>query len=135
MHGGSLPSPRSRTAPARSALPPGPSAPPSPGPSVRAGRGRLVVSSGGGGRVAVVVLEDHAGGREDVGGGVLLGLEQADRVLGAQQVTTAGLGDEERRGDTTPGRNRHLGDRKSTRLNSSHVAISYAVFCLKKKRH
>src|SRR5437870_1866276 len=26
-----------------------------------------------------------------------------------------------------------VGDRKSTRLNSSHVAISYAVFCLKKK--
>src|SRR5690625_7014922 len=26
-----------------------------------------------------------------------------------------------------------LRDRKSTRLNSSHVAISYAVFCLKKK--
>src|SRR5690625_6918577 len=26
-------------------------------------------------------------------------------------------------------------DRKSTRLNSSHVAISYAVFCLKTKRH
>ena len=25
-------------------------------------------------------------------------------------------------------------DRKSTRLNSSHVVISYAVFCLKKKR-
>src|SRR5690606_40137447 len=34
-------------------------------------------------------------------------------------------------------RNRHFafgaGDRKSTRLNSSHVKISYAVFCLKKK--
>src|SRR5690349_23709064 len=31
----------------------------------------------------------------------------------------------------------HIGrdtDRKSTRLNSSHVEISYAVFCLKKKR-
>src|SRR5437870_11249562 len=27
------------------------------------------------------------------------------------------------------------GDRKSTRLNSSHVAISYAVFCLKKKKN
>src|SRR5690348_18057318 len=26
-------------------------------------------------------------------------------------------------------------DRKSTRLNSSHPSISYAVFCLKKKRH
>src|SRR2546430_9201877 len=28
----------------------------------------------------------------------------------------------------------HLVDRKSTRLNSSHSQISYAVFCLKKKR-
>src|SRR5690625_5494500 len=28
---------------------------------------------------------------------------------------------------------RIIGDRKSTRLNFSHVAISYAVFCLKKK--
>src|SRR2546430_7729693 len=28
----------------------------------------------------------------------------------------------------------HL-DRKSTRLNSSHSQISYAVFCLKKKKH
>src|SRR6266576_5515294 len=28
----------------------------------------------------------------------------------------------------------HPGDRKSTRLNSSHVEISYAVFCLKKKK-
>src|SRR5690554_7198852 len=27
-----------------------------------------------------------------------------------------------------------MGDRKSTRLNSSHVRISYAVFCLKKKK-
>src|SRR6266513_2207759 len=29
---------------------------------------------------------------------------------------------------------RHAQDRKSTRLNSSHVSISYAVFCLKKKK-
>src|SRR5690606_39392072 len=29
--------------------------------------------------------------------------------------------------------NKTSGDRKSTRLNSSHVKISYAVFCLKKK--
>src|SRR3989442_11518016 len=28
-----------------------------------------------------------------------------------------------------------LSDRKSTRLNSSHVRISYAVFCLKKKKY
>src|SRR3712207_7086764 len=29
----------------------------------------------------------------------------------------------------------HRGDRKSTRLNSSHANISYAVFCLKKKKN
>src|SRR5690242_20830930 len=35
------------------------------------------------------------------------------------------------------GAGRHVaghGDRKSTRLNSSHMSISYAVFCLKKKK-
>src|SRR2546426_11061511 len=31
-------------------------------------------------------------------------------------------------------RNFPVGDRKSTRLNSSHLVISYAVFCLKKKK-
>src|SRR5262245_62197658 len=29
----------------------------------------------------------------------------------------------------------NVGDRKSTRLNSSHLGISYAVFCLKKKKN
>src|SRR6266496_3963357 len=43
------------------------------------------------------------------------------------------------RGPGGRGRRRHqrgsrAGDRKSTRLNSSHVEISYAVFCLKKKK-
>src|SRR5947208_8167689 len=33
-----------------------------------------------------------------------------------------------------PGRTPIQGDRKSTRLNSSHQIISYAVFCLKKKK-
>src|SRR3712207_9047694 len=33
-----------------------------------------------------------------------------------------------------PGRGRPHRDRKSTRLNSSHANISYAVFCLKKKK-
>src|SRR2546422_8471284 len=33
-----------------------------------------------------------------------------------------------------PGLERRHGDRKSTRLNSSHGYISYAVFCLKKKK-
>src|SRR5258708_16209997 len=38
------------------------------------------------------------------------------------------------RGETRPCPDRCLRDRKSTRLNSSHQIISYAVFCLKKKK-
>src|SRR5688500_19285493 len=37
------------------------------------------------------------------------------------------------RGAAARGRRRVRRDRKSTRLNSSHLVISYAVFCLKKK--
>src|SRR3712207_8261735 len=36
--------------------------------------------------------------------------------------------------EPTAARSRFMGDRKSTRLNSSHANISYAVFCLKKKK-
>src|SRR5439155_10694540 len=48
---------------------------------------------------------------------------EAGRVHGAEVV-----------GDPLRGPDRAR-DRKSTRLNSSHVAISYAVFCLKKKKN
>src|SRR2546426_3897175 len=48
----------------------------------------------------------------------------------------------ERQQPADPARSRHLPehhrrqpDRKSTRLNSSHLVISYAVFCLKKKKN
>src|SRR2546426_8673902 len=57
---------------------------------------------------------------------------------------TRGLGQEQRLPELT-GRVLHAGrdvhgiadhaDRKSTRLNSSHLVISYAVFCLKKKKN
>src|SRR5256885_2854481 len=48
-------------------------------------------------------------------------LDVADDVVDGQQPRVAvGRGD--------------LADRKSTRLNSSHLVISYAVFCLKKKK-
>src|SRR5207249_12122087 len=40
----------------------------------------------------------------------------------------------DRRMFTSDGQRRDPEDRKSTRLNSSHVSISYAVFCLKKKK-
>src|SRR2546428_8100561 len=40
----------------------------------------------------------------------------------------------ERRREAKCGQREHRKDRKSTRLNSSHDQISYAVFCLKKKK-
>src|SRR3989442_7252472 len=46
--------------------------------------------------------------------------------------TARRLDDDFVRRDHSPSRNHR--DRKSTRLNSSHVRISYAVFCLKKKK-
>src|SRR5690606_40397456 len=59
-------------------------------------------------------------------------MEQADGVLAANGV--AHLQQRRVRVDLAAGGDAHdlSADRKSTRLNSSHVKISYAVFCLKK---
>src|SRR5256885_12177692 len=46
-----------------------------------------------------------------------IAMQQVDPGFRPERVMTVGL------------------DRKSTRLNSSHLVISYAVFCLKKKKH
>src|SRR5258705_7291790 len=53
------------------------------------------------------------------------GRERADHGDGGGQHQGAGAGDDQQ--------GQRLVDRKSTRLNSSHLGISYAVFCLKKK--
>src|SRR5262245_65333727 len=50
----------------------------------------------------------------------------------AQVISQSFASAEEAFGSTAPLLN--LRDRKSTRLNSSHLGISYAVFCLKKKK-
>src|SRR5690606_42015799 len=55
-----------------------------------------------------------------------LGLQLADAVAGAGRAAAEA--------PWRPARRAHPRDRKSTRLNSSHVKISYAVFCLKKKK-
>src|SRR3712207_8427535 len=52
------------------------------------------------------------------------------RARGGRRVARSGAPPGLRGAD--PGRR---GDRKSTRLNSSHANISYAVFCLKKKKY
>src|SRR5690606_39545288 len=80
-------------------------------------------------------LRQHGRSRRGRGGG-----ERRQRHLG-RRVCAAGRGSAE--GVRAPGGRagvrglaadrRPAADRKSTRLNSSHVKISYAVFCLKKK--
>src|SRR5690625_6182779 len=72
--------------------------------------------------------------------GELRGTGEAEAVeLGAGLEPAGGMGAGDPAGaddaDAQGGRGVRVGqDRKSTRLNSSHVAISYAVFCLKKKK-
>src|SRR3712207_8203292 len=58
--------------------------------------------------------------------------EADDLAAGARGGPEPGLDGEHLRADH--GRLRRERDRKSTRLNSSHANISYAVFCLKKKK-
>src|SRR3712207_8330146 len=78
--------------------------------------------------------------RSDLGRRVVLEVVADDlrqprvRLREEEQPLRTGLGE-------LPGDDRHLlgstatVDRKSTRLNSSHANISYAVFCLKKKNN
>src|SRR5207247_9758761 len=80
------------------------------------GRGQLDLVRGG--------LGAGSGGREALGGearGALRTRTGSRRALGLRRPRENGRGEEEG------------GDRKSTRLNSSHEWTSYAVFCLKEK--
>src|SRR5256885_7011422 len=66
--------------------------------------------------------------RNDEPGRVAIPFLEGDRLLGALVEHQARIEHGADRGE--PAREE---DRKSTRLNSSHLVISYAVFCLKKK--
>src|SRR5438270_8109909 len=68
--------------------------------------------------------EDVEPGERDAAGGLQLAADAGNQARVGTQERDPGLHREGRLG---------LGDRKSTRLNSSHSQISYAVFCLKKK--
>src|SRR2546427_9093648 len=65
------------------------------------------------------------GGHRDAFGGPDLEGQRLLRILARR---------EEAQRERLAGRERQRRDRKSTRLNSSHSQISYAVFCLKKKK-
>src|SRR5256885_10072033 len=65
------------------------------------------------------------------------GIRPPGRGSGAQHARTVRRVHEIRNGEVREahqGGGNQGGDRKSTRLNSSHLVISYAVFCLKKKK-
>src|SRR2546430_11973815 len=61
-------------------------------------------------------------------------VDQDVRALDVAMNYMAVVGVSERAGRAAQHLQRHGQDRKSTRLNSSHSQISYAVFCLKKKK-
>src|SRR2546426_8111203 len=70
---------------------------------------------------ALPIYHHHARPREP--------LRSVDDVLGNSADHRNERGERDRRNHKV------VGDRKSTRLNSSHLVISYAVFCLKKKNN
>src|SRR3712207_6886790 len=80
--------------------------------------------------------------RDGVGGVALVALDAVLDPAVERQDLLRLLGDRghhlDRPDDVLPDRRllgEHHRDRKSTRLNSSHANISYAVFCLKKKKN
>src|SRR2546430_8939019 len=70
-------------------------------------------------KIGICSLENHGENKDDLGGGSGFAVDTGRKrpVPGDQQNN-----------------NSNDQDRKSTRLNSSHSQISYAVFCLKKKK-
>src|SRR5438034_3082968 len=76
--------------------------------------------------------------------GFAAGADERAELLREEPLEAIGLRDERvrvrldehhRRARHDAREGRGVEDRKSTRLNSSHTVISYAVFCLKKKKH
>src|SRR5438034_6609235 len=72
--------------------------------------------------VEMMVDQNHHNMSATMHGGIMADI--ADAAMGIAIATTV-----------SPEEDFTTIDRKSTRLNSSHTVISYAVFCLKKKKH
>src|SRR5256885_11287861 len=72
----------------------------------------------------------------DFSGAVVAGAKVAIKEMRTEvsRVATTNESGNYQFSDIAPGQY-EVTDRKSTRLNSSHLVISYAVFCLKKKTH
>src|SRR5690606_24128216 len=90
-----------------------------PAPAGRGGSGRLAVGRGAGAGTAMILRQ------------LILAVQFLTR-LPTPQVADFRPDDLTRSARWFPLVGQVVGDRKSTRLNSSHVKSSYAVFCLKK---
>src|SRR5438034_8532387 len=100
-----------------------------------AGRVALVCGSTKGLGRAVAKALAHEGARVAINGRHEDSVEQAAQQLSSESAQAvmpfvADVGDPSQ----AEGLVERVQDRKSTRLNSSHTVISYAVFCLKKKK-
>src|SRR5687768_18151483 len=82
------------------------------------------------------LFRSRAGARGDREGGALQGAGGGDRADPQCRRRVGGERSAAEQGHPVPVRSQpgDTRDRKSTRLNSSHGYISYAVFCLKKKK-
>src|SRR2546429_6374417 len=78
------------------------------------------------------LFRSGVGTPEDLVQGVADGVDMFDCVMPTRNARNGTIFT--RYGDLKIRNARHKTDRKSTRLNSSHGYISYAVFCLKKKK-
>src|SRR5690554_7187946 len=93
----------------------------------------------GQGTVAMEILRQHSGPIDAIfipvgGGGLAAGMAAYIKALRPEIKVIAVESTESPCLAMAIKKNRRV-DRKSTRLNSSHVRISYAVFCLKKKNY
>src|SRR5699024_11505746 len=70
---------------------------------------------------------------DEAAGGAFVAAQPLALELGQSSLDSVRV-DAELGGEPANARDLGSRDRKSTRLNSSHVSISYAVFCLKKKK-
>src|SRR3712207_8937119 len=91
-------------------------------------RSRELLAAGAG-DLARVITAEHGKTVDDARGEVQRGLEVVEFACGAAHLIKGEASE-----SVATGVDSHS-DRKSTRLNSSHANISYAVFCLKQKRH
>src|SRR5699024_11841048 len=86
-----------------------------------------IVTTGGAAVLGQQLVEDVIDGDHPDEAIVLVGDRHRHQIVRGQQLRDLGQSRVRRQ-------RLDFGDRKSTRLNSSHVSISYAVFCLKKKK-